>query len=290
MLDIYLSRRNQSELALRSSEQRLREAQKISRLGSYVIDVATGARTNSKVLDDILGLSDDDRRDTVGWFELVHTEERQEMLDWFADAVAGRAGPLDREFRIIRPSDQGVRWVHGLGVIEFDEANRPVSMVGTLQDITERKRAELERQVMHEIARSVATSADLDELLRLMHCSLQRVFEAENCFVALHDERTGLFSFPFFVDQRDSTPLPVAMPHSCTAYVLRRGEPLLLTPTISRQLREQNEFALVGSPSLSWMGVPLRTPSRIIGVLVLQDYARENCYSEHDLRFLAEVG
>ncbi|HEY5491849.1 MAG TPA: ATP-binding protein, partial [Gemmatimonadaceae bacterium] len=47
---------------------------------------------------------------------------------------------------------------------------------------------------------------------------------------------------------------------------------------------------LVGSPSLSWMGVPLRTPSRIIGVLVLQDYARENCYSEHDLRFLAEVG
>src|SRR5450759_3734898 len=126
VLDIYLSRRNQWELALRSSEQRLLEAQKISRLGSYVIDVATGARTNSKVLDDILGLGDDDRRDTVGWFELVHTEERQEMLDWFADAVAGRAGPLDREFRIIRPSDQGVRWVHGLGAVELDETNRHV--------------------------------------------------------------------------------------------------------------------------------------------------------------------
>ena len=170
---------------------------------------------------------------------------------------------------------------------------RPVDggqMVSFLQDITARKRAALEHQIMHDIAQSVATSADLDELLKLMHHSLQRVLSAENCFVALHDPQTGLFSFPYFVDERDSTPLPVAMPRSCTAYVFRRGEPVLLTPTVSRQLREQNEIVLVGSPSLSWMGVPLRTPSGTIGVLVLQHYEKENIYNERDLGFLASVG
>ena len=131
-------------------------------------------------------------------------------------------------------------------------------------DIADRQRAELERQVMHEIAQSVATSANLDELLKLMHHSLQRVFEAENCFVALYDKQTGLFSFPYFVDQHDTLPAPTAMEHSCTAYVFRRGEPVLITPAFARQLHEQHETELVGSPSASWMGVPLRAPSGTI--------------------------
>jgi PAS domain S-box-containing protein len=289
-LDIYLSRRNQSELAQRSTEQRLLEAQKISRLGSYVIDVATGARTNSKVLDDILGLSNDDRRDTAGWFELVHAEERQWMVNWFTDAAAGRAGPFDREFRIVRPSDQGIRWVHGLGTVEFDQTNRPVSIVGTLQDITERKRTELERQVMHEIAQSIAARADLDDLLKLMHDSLKRVFEAENCFFALHDPKTGLFSFPYFADQYDSAPEPQAMKDSCTAYIFRRGQPVLITQEVFNRLEEQHEVVLLGAPSPSWMGVPLSTPTGTIGVLVLQHYEKVGIYDERDLRFLAEIG
>jgi PAS domain S-box-containing protein len=164
-------------------------------------------------------------------------------------------------------------------------------MVAFLRDITQRKREELEREVMHEIAQSIATSANLDQLLVLMHHSLQRVLEAENCFVALLDPVTGLFGFPYFVDQRDAVPHnPVEMSKSCTAYVFRRGEPLLLLPGVLRRLHEDGEVERVGSPSASWMGVPLQTPSRTIGVLVLQDYERENVYTERDLAFLAAVG
>ncbi|HEX7545907.1 MAG TPA: PAS domain S-box protein [Gemmatimonadaceae bacterium] len=160
-----------------------------------------------------------------------------------------------------------------------------------LRDITQRKREELEREVMHEIAQSVATSANLDQLLVFMHHSFQRVLDAENCFVALLDPVTGLFGFPYFVDQRDAVPHnPVEMSKSCTAYVFRRGEPLLLLPGVLRRLHEDGEVERVGSPSASWMGVPLQTPSRTIGVLVLQHYERENVYTERDLAFLAAVG
>ncbi len=162
-------------------------------------------------------------------------------------------------------------------------------LVGAIHDVTERERAHLERQAMQEIAQSVATTANLDELLAAMHQALRRVIQAENCFVALHDARTGLFSFPYFVDEYDTVPEPLAMPASCTAYVFRHGLPTLITPSTFRDLQAQGEVERVGTPSASWMGVPLRTPSGVIGILVVQEYEREDAYNAHDLEFLASV-
>jgi signal transduction histidine kinase/PAS domain-containing protein len=166
-----------------------------------------------------------------------------------------------------------------------------IGRVWSFRDITAQRRDQLERQVMHDIAQGVATSSDLDGLLRMMHRALQRVVEAENCFVALRDEQTGLFSFPYFIDEHDTVPTdPVELARSSTAYVFRSGEPLLISPEIFRRLNAQHEVEMVGSPAASWMGVPLRTPAGMIGVLVLQHYERENAYSERDLAFLAAVG
>src|SRR5208282_422810 len=50
--------------------------------------------------------------------------------------------PFDREYRVIRKTDGAVRWVHGIGRLEFDAEGRPVKMPGTIQDITEAKQAQ----------------------------------------------------------------------------------------------------------------------------------------------------
>ena len=61
------------------------------------------------------------------------------MLDYFLKEVVEREEAFDREYRIVRYGDKQVRWVHGLGRLQFDEDGQPVSMLGTIQDITERK-------------------------------------------------------------------------------------------------------------------------------------------------------
>src|SRR6266852_40575 len=161
---------------------------------------------------------------------------------------------------------------------------------GTVQDFTDRKRAELERQVMYEIIHGVNVTAHLDELLRLIHRSLSKVLYAENCFVAMHDPRTGLLHFPFFVDRFDSVPAPLRLGKSCTAYVFRSGRPMIITQRTFDELAEQGEVELVGTPSPTWLGVPLQTPSRTMGVLVVQHYEDGDAYNDRDLEFLASVG
>ncbi|MHB1096301.1 MAG: ATP-binding protein [Gemmatimonadaceae bacterium] len=166
-----------------------------------------------------------------------------------------------------------------------------IGRVWSFRDVTERARANLERDVLREIAHGVATSTDFQGSLQSMHRSLQRVFDARNCFVALHDARTGHFSFPYFADERDAAPAqPVAIPRSCTSYVLRTGTPMLVTPAVFHRLVAAGEIDLVGSPSPAWMGVPLRTPRGVIAVLVLQHYTREDAFCERDLAFLASIG
>jgi len=171
---------------------------------------------------------------------------------------------------------------------EEEEEEEEVLLV--IDDITERKRAELQRQVISEIIQGVTMTANLDELMQLIHRALKKVIYAENYFIALYDYDTGLFSFPYFVDKFDMAPPRQALEKSCTAYVFRTGRPMLITEELFQQLIERGEVELIGTPSPSWLGVPLRTPSEVIGVQVVQHYEDEHVYTEHDVEFFASVG
>jgi signal transduction histidine kinase/CheY-like chemotaxis protein len=157
-------------------------------------------------------------------------------------------------------------------------------------EIAERRQVEAERQVLFEITQGVSSTTNLDELLRLIHQSLGKVLYADNCFVALHDSKTGVFSMAFFVDQYDEVPQPHRLGRSRAAYVLRTGRPVLMTDALFNQLVEQGEVEAIGTPPASWLGIPLGTPSEVIGVLVVQHYSEREAFSARNLEFLTSVG
>ena len=146
--DIDDQKRAQEALAER--ELQLLEAQEVASMGFYVCDLATGRWTSSPVLDRIFGIPADYERSVDGWANLVHPDERQAMLDYFLKEVVGEKRPFDREYGIVRYGDKQVRWVHGLGRLQFNADGQPISMLGTIQDITERKRAEEALQKAHD--------------------------------------------------------------------------------------------------------------------------------------------
>jgi two-component system, cell cycle sensor histidine kinase and response regulator CckA len=157
-------------------------------------------------------------------------------------------------------------------------------------DVTEQQRMEAERQVISDVVHALNETANLDQLLTRIHTALKRIVAAENCFVALHEPEDDTFQFPFFVDEYDSAPPPQKVGRSCTAYVFRTGRAKLIPQTEFDHLVETREVELVGSPSPAWLGVPLKTPTATIGVLVVQHYRHANAYDVRDLEFLDSVG
>jgi diguanylate cyclase (GGDEF)-like protein/PAS domain S-box-containing protein len=124
------------------SEAVLREFQLIAGLGTYILDIRSGFWPGSEVLNKLLGIDEAYPHSVEGWRALLHPDNRMMMIDYLRNEVIGQRKEFDKEFLIIRQNDQAVRWVHGLGKLEFDARGYPLTMHGTLQDITERKLAE----------------------------------------------------------------------------------------------------------------------------------------------------
>jgi PAS domain S-box-containing protein len=119
----------------------LRDVQAIAGLGIYVLDIPTGSWKSSEVLDEIFGLDASSEHSIETWIDLLHADDRQAMVDYFSREVVGERRPFDREYRILRRCDGTQRWVHGRGRLDLDAQGLPVRMIGTIQDITARKRA-----------------------------------------------------------------------------------------------------------------------------------------------------
>lgn len=151
-----ITERKRAEQALIDGEKLLRETQVMAGLGTYVLDISTGVWTSSAVLDDIFGIGEKFPRSVEGWASLLHPEWRRQMVEYFTAEVLGKHIRFDREYKIVRSSDGGERWVHGIGELEFDGRGRPVRMIGTIRDITGQKQAEESLRLSEQKFRSMA--------------------------------------------------------------------------------------------------------------------------------------
>jgi PAS domain S-box-containing protein len=141
-----ITERKQAEEALKRSNHFLKESQRVAKLGHYIFDALTGNWESSEVLDDIFGIDANYPKNTKGWLQLVHPDDRNEMSVYLSDNVLKSHQPFNREYRIVRTVDDQERWVHGLGRLEFDAGGKLLYMIGTIQDISDRK--QLEEQLL----------------------------------------------------------------------------------------------------------------------------------------------
>jgi PAS domain S-box-containing protein len=166
--------------------------------------------------------------------------------------------------------------------------NKP-HILSITRDITELSHGEMERRVLQEIMNGLVTSEDLHDFLGVVHRSISKLISADNFFVALFNKDTALFEEAYSVDKFDQPAPPSRLEKSISRYVFRTGQPLLLTQARFDELLARGEVELVGTNSPSWLGVPLKSPREAIGVMVVQDYEKENRYSERDLDFLVSI-
>ncbi|HDR52808.1 MAG TPA: PAS domain S-box protein, partial [Mariniphaga anaerophila] len=235
----------------------------------------------------IFGIDESYPHTIADWANFIHPNHREEMFAYHESVVKEKKS-FNREYKIIRVNDGAERWVHGTGELEFDKEGKPVRMHGAIQDITERKQAELVKQVLYNIAQATITTKNLDELFDSVKNELNSIIDAKNFLIALYDKETGMLRSNVDRDEKGEIPKWPAE-KSLTGYVIKQNRPVLLRKNEILRLQEEGIIELFGTISEAWLGVPLNVNGKILGAVIIQNYNNPNVYDQTSIEIMELV-
>jgi PAS domain S-box-containing protein len=142
-----------------------------------------------------------------------------------------------------------------------------------------------ELATVNSVGQALATQLELDALIELVGERVRETFAADIAYVALHDERAGQIDFVYYYETGERrTERPLKYGEGLTSQILDSGEPLLL----NREEHYEGR-ASVGTPSRSYLGVPIMVSEKAIGVISVQSTREEGRFDEGDMRLLATI-
>jgi diguanylate cyclase (GGDEF)-like protein/PAS domain S-box-containing protein len=136
----YLLRASANLAELRRSRERLANAQRLARMGSFQVELPSAVLHVSDELRSILGLPREGELTTERVIERVHPDDREALRE-AGRRCARAAQPMHCDHRVVLP-DGTEHILHTQARLVLDDDGRPVHIEGTVQDVTERKRAE----------------------------------------------------------------------------------------------------------------------------------------------------
>ncbi len=180
-------------------------------------------------------------------------------------------------------------WVSTWLVPLRNAAGDITAVMGHSRDITQRKRAEAIQAAIYKISQAANAVSNLTELFHSIHTILGELLPAANFFIALYDAGRNELSFPYYVDEYDSPPPPQALRRGLTEYVLRTGQPQLVSAEAFYSLAARGEVENIGTPSIDWAGVPLKVDERTIGIMAIQSYTESLRFGPSETDILSFV-
>jgi PAS domain S-box-containing protein len=153
-----ITKRRAAEEALKASEVRFRALGGMAPVGIFCTDPqGLGTYLNDRLLE-IIGMKPEEAAGS-GWMRSIHPDDRERVAVELAH-VGATGQPWRSEHRCLRP-DGAITWVLAQSVVERDDAGCVIGSIGTITDITERKRAELDLTLKNVIlATQQETSLD----------------------------------------------------------------------------------------------------------------------------------
>lgn len=158
------------------------------------------------------------------------------------------------------------------------------------------EQAEQLQHALFAIADMATSDRDMQSLLCGLHQIVGKLMYAENFFISLYDKSRQTLRFIYFVDEMDDgmySPefeIPVSqLANSVTLGIIRHGRAVHgSSEEIATQLGLSKEHA-VGTPSVDFMGVPMRRGGETVGALVVQSYREGIYFTQSDLAVLSFV-
>ncbi len=274
-----VTERKRAEGALRLSENYLAEAQRLSHTGSWAGAPGPGElRYWSEECYRLLGFDPRDELPRIEtFFQRIHPDDQTRTMKQFENASREKTG-FEFDYRIVHPGGE-VREIQTVGHPVFSPSGDLVEFVGTVIDVTERKRAEALREGESRILEMIARDAPLEEILEKLVRVVEAQFAGLLCSVLLLDEdgqhvRHGAAPSLPEAYSKAIDGLPIGPKAGSCGTAMYRREPVIVTDILHDPLWEPyREIANIHGLRACWSTPILSHSGKALGSFAM--YYRE---------------
>ena len=168
-----ISGRKRIEEELRINQSRLDLALRSAHMGVWHLDIDENRRSFDDQVCHLLGIDPAEFTGTAEeFYKAVHPDDREMLKAVWARTIE-RNVPYETEYRAVWP-DGSVHYVTARGMLVHDDKGQPVRVNGLIWDITERRRAEMERETAVEFLHFVNQSSGTSDLVKAAATFFQR--------------------------------------------------------------------------------------------------------------------
>lgn len=139
---------------------------------------------------------------------------------------------------------------------------------------------------INKINKKLSTTIDLKKLLKYIYSEINKLFEAKNFYIAIYDYDNSTISFLYEIyNGKKIEEFTRPFRNGITEYIIQTKHPFFCNTNVDDELVKRG-IGKFGKPTKSFLGIPLITSNRVIGVLSIQDYRKSNAYSKSDLELI----
>lgn len=160
-----------------------------------------------------------------------------------------------------------------------------VASLAIYRNITQERKGQIIQEILYNISTAALNQIDIKDIYPTIVRELSKIWDTNNFFIALYDAKSDTLSMPLFSDEKDKFE-NVPARKTITKWVIGLKKSVLLKFNDLKDLENSGDIALVGTPCMVWMGVPLKAEKEIIGVMALQDYHDEDKFTQDDVNVL----
>jgi PAS domain S-box-containing protein len=226
--------------------------------------------------------------------QLVQPEDLSRDMDIVNNALKNKK-PYQITYRI-RTKYNKIKWVWEQGRGVYSENGELIATEGFITDITGKKITEEqilkrneELSTLNTLGKSLSMLAKPDEIIELIFKMIGKLFNNPNLYIALYDESQRNISFPVYtVDGKKIKENSRTLSKGLTEHIIRTKTPLLINNNLKCTF-ENLDIQFIGKAAKSLLSVPILLGKTVFGVITIQDYQKENVFTESELNLLMTI-
>ncbi len=320
-LDSVFEERDKAEIKLRQSEEKYRNILENIDDGYYEVDLEGNFLFFNETLLRLLGGYSRSEFCSMNYKQLVDKNTAKKVFQTFSRVYDTGRPERDLGYGLINKDGETLYGETSVSLI-YDSDGKVTGFRGVVRDRTERKALEdelvkhrdsLEKMIVmrtreleeetiqknyvkkinasiFNISIAVNTTQSLDELYPVIHNYLNDIIEMPNFYIGIYDKEKDMIKVPYNVDQYDGTITEIRdiskIPSLTSEVVLNRKSLLLRKQDLIDRSKDKR---ILGHVPENWLGVPLVSQDKTIGIMAIQSYTGQDHFSNKDLELLVSV-